>query len=611
MDLSPRERLHRFKTHPSSIATVLCSALKEHDKHHRGLVSASAFSRTLHNLGLKFGSAEVDGIMEQCVVTEDGYVHYKPLLDAVRPEKPMAARSSARDAISPVYLDEADVFDRTSPPLQGCAPPDLDMTHPAAIRFLVAAKSPDIRKIFAVWDRGAIDDATFRAKVEELGVPVTQEFDRLLTIYGPSRALSYGKVMAALQINDVTERKTRSNAADVVGQPSPPRYRPQTSFKDPITWQNDTYFQNLKSGRRIYNKAMLQPSPRVPYGVKDQSPIPSAADHEAVTKRVADFVDGVISAIVFRTELQRLGVTVTPPLEQLIRQHDLHQSVPFRDFMRVLTKPGAEIEGGEASAAGLEPGEGAGPGGAKLMPASAPTKIDPSQMPACGGKTPKNAFDSTENILSWGVRGEGEEVGVTAPRTTKGEGYRPPPFAIDQGQQQVGEEGGCATTGRRHALHHYRPPPFAIEGHDGLPQAPGTSSPPPGSAGKEWTSRAMQNYGDIIGWTAQPTRPDIVSAPTRALDDKAKAPRGQYVWQRSSDIISWGNEDPGVFSRGRRRFLPLGEECPFGTDADVARRDVPPAAAAAASDLERLGAEVGEEANDIGDGQGGAVVESA
>ena len=152
---------------PWSHAAVLCSALKEHDKHHRGLVSASAFSRTLHNLGLKFGSAEVDGIMEvriawereinddadvtdgcpptslsaclsvclsvcqQCVVTEDGYIHYKPLLDAVRPEKPIAARSSAREAISPVYLDEADVFDRTSPPLQGCAPPELDMTHPA------------------------------------------------------------------------------------------------------------------------------------------------------------------------------------------------------------------------------------------------------------------------------------------------------------------------------------------------------------------------------------------------------------------------------------------------------------------------------------------------
>ena len=61
-----------------------------------------------------------------------------------------------------------------------------------------------------------------------------------------------------------------------------------------------------------------------------------------------------------------------------------------------------------------------------------------------------------------------------------------------------------------------------------------------------------------------------------------------------------------MFSRGRRRFSPNGgEECPFGTDADVARRDVPPAAAA--TDLERLG----EEANDIGDGQGGAVVESA
>ena len=260
--------------------------------------------------------------------------------------------------------------------------------------------------------------------------------------------------------------------------------------------------QNLKSGRRIYNKAMLQPSPRVPYGVKDPSPIPSAADHEAVTKRVADFVDGVISAIVFRTELQRLGVTVTPPLEQLIRQHDLHQSVPFRDFMRVLTKPGAtEIEGGE-SAAGLEPGEGAGPGGAKLMPASGPTKIDPSQMPACGGKTPKNAFDSTENILSWGVRGEGEEVGDTAPRTTKGEGYRPPPFAIE-GQQQVGEEGGCATTGRRHALQHYQNKDIISWKGDGLLQAP--SSPPPGSAGKEWTSRAMKNYGDIIGWTAQPS----------------------------------------------------------------------------------------------------------
>ena len=62
---------------------------------------------------------------------------------------------------------------------------------------------------------------------------------------------------------------------------------------------------------------------------------------------------------------------------------------------------------------------------------------------------------------------------------------------------------------------------------------------------------------------------------------------------------------------GRRRFSPNGgEECPFGTDADVARRDVPPAAAASA-DLEGQGAEVGEEANDIGDGQGGAVVESA
>ena len=61
---------------------------KKYDTYNRGLITAAAFSRVLEDLGLKYGQKEVEEIMHYCIITEDGYVHYKELLELVAPATP-------------------------------------------------------------------------------------------------------------------------------------------------------------------------------------------------------------------------------------------------------------------------------------------------------------------------------------------------------------------------------------------------------------------------------------------------------------------------------------------------------------------------------------------
>merc|ERR1712134_114629 len=76
-----------------------------------------------------------------------------------------------------------------------------------------------VRQIYARWDRGLLTDNQFKEELySQLGMPPNEEIERLLTVYGPSRNLLFGKLMHALQIDDFTNRKCRNPQAFSMNQ---------------------------------------------------------------------------------------------------------------------------------------------------------------------------------------------------------------------------------------------------------------------------------------------------------------------------------------------------------------------------------------------------------
>merc|ERR1740138_2046656 len=91
----------RLRTDPEYLAAKACEKFKENDRYHNGLLTAKAFSQALDDLGLRYGQKEVEEIMQYCVVTDDGYVHYKDLIYHCAPEMPRAKQSSMKATIWP------------------------------------------------------------------------------------------------------------------------------------------------------------------------------------------------------------------------------------------------------------------------------------------------------------------------------------------------------------------------------------------------------------------------------------------------------------------------------------------------------------------------------
>mmetsp|Transcript_17585 Transcript_17585/g.48257 ORF Transcript_17585/g.48257 Transcript_17585/m.48257 type:complete len:526 (-) Transcript_17585:118-1695(-) len=336
-----RNRLHTDRNY---LIGVAAAQLQKVDKYHRGLITAANFATALQDLGLHYGSKEVQDILEFCTVTDDGFVYYKELQQLVAPGTPRAKKSSIYDTIFPG--DQGQVSNGR--------PPVPEPRNHVPNGYLTE-RTEDIRRLYMKWDRSFLNNAQFKAEIEGLGLPITEELDRLLTMKGPARDMKFGDLMYTLQVEQNDGRRGRSGAENL--------FRPCGG--------NGTA-SSAASVCSLDDGAGLRNDPR--YSGELQSERSSASNYRGsstdMRQAICDFVDGHIPSVTFRQHLRRNGITADSHLDKLIRTHECDNSVGFKDFARVLQRQSGALDNrssqnrvdfGRRSAASSERGSEAKP----------------------------------------------------------------------------------------------------------------------------------------------------------------------------------------------------------------------------------------------------------
>jgi len=272
------------------LTAVACEKFKEVDRYHRGLITSPAFSQALQDLGLQYGQQEVEEILRHCTITNDGYVHYKKLIRHVAPGTPRGKRTTAGEAIFP-QDSEAGQAD--------------------------ADRMTNLQRAYARWGRGLETNDSFKERLRELREPVSDELGRLLAVHGPSRNLAFGKLLQALQLDDVTDgRRARSASGSSGRRLAVPLSAAAGGYAEPqLEWQF--------SDRGCPEVLQALPCPDV-----------SSVDAGAVHKILCDYIDGRMPSVTFRAKLRRHGIPMTQDIDRLIRRHDDDNSSKFQDFAR-------------------------------------------------------------------------------------------------------------------------------------------------------------------------------------------------------------------------------------------------------------------------------------
>ena len=264
-DLGERSKL---KTDKDFLCEKLLHEFKKHDKYNRGLITAAAFTKVLDDFGLHFGKPEVQYVLKFCTATNEGYVLYKDLITKFSGEVPRAKKSEAANFVLKdndlALLPTADAVSSYTPlEVDGAAggggqhqkythakniPPIHD--HMEMKKFL-ADQTENIRRLYSRWDRGMITDNSFvTALQEDLEIPLTDEFRRVMTLYGPSRNLSFSKLIQALRIDNILNPNT--NRRPPVGLDVKPSSIYSTSNETHDREHNSaTYTDHIESGRPL------------------------------------------------------------------------------------------------------------------------------------------------------------------------------------------------------------------------------------------------------------------------------------------------------------------------------------------------------------------------
>uniref|UniRef100_A0A0G4F1R8 EF-hand domain-containing protein n=1 Tax=Chromera velia CCMP2878 TaxID=1169474 RepID=A0A0G4F1R8_9ALVE len=591
-DMNFTQKAHAIKVHPHLLKPIVCDALRSYDKWFRGLISAGSFYRVLEDLGIKLGSKEADTVMEDCKVMDDGYVYYKDLIKNLTPQY-KAAQSSA----GPIIVPPEPESDKYNPPELDGGP--IDMSHPAAIRELIAANTDNLRRLFAQYDRGHLDHEDLKAHVRQLGIPETPELRKVLSQFGPSRSLKFSVFIQALQATDTTDRKGRLELQGGVPPYSAAKARREIQkgkcCPDPIAWRDEVKINTLLDSVQTQRKGS---PPRPPKEGTD-------SDEETVSlikRAVSDYVDGVIPANVFRRELSKFGVLASTQLDTLIKDHESHHGGRFRDFMCAIYRQQPPLEAfhrkpydfilappsplpgtvlyckdpplpPSESPKSLTKGNGAPPESAQYemavkaasLPMAERERPEPQEgadgvKPAGGSAGVKEnsakchyvAVPDTVHGLMVDGEGAGGEGGGTAEKC-EGDGmteayYVKPPFCTEADISTL--EAELKAHSGKGRFYQMRP-----DNGDILTwQNKGNSKEanPFGHAKYGVDSRCTKNYGDIIGWTRTEANETGGHARHRVSEAAAK--------KCSGNIINWTDAP----AEPPRRIRPK-EECPFGT----------------------------------------------
>eukprot|EP00743_Colponemidia_sp_Colp-15_P004767 GILK01005134.1.p1 GENE.GILK01005134.1~~GILK01005134.1.p1 ORF type:complete len:510 (-),score=88.45 GILK01005134.1:194-1723(-) len=296
----------QLRTDPEALQRALVDGLSQYDRKKVGIVTAAVFSRVLESLGLRYGSREVDDIMQYCRVTEDAFVNFKPLSDRVY--NVISQRSGERS--------------RADTSLSATS--DAQPQGNVKIRDILRERSKEIHDAFVRYDTGRITLNEFRRTLrEDIGVPETEEFLRFISTNAASGTMSFSKMIQAIAVSEPAARK----------QPIP--IRPATAAAGARDYTG-------RSGRDTSGSVTPQSESEL---------------RTVLSDIVRSYVQGLMSSPDFREALQTYHVTVTPPLDLLIRNHDAHGGARYQDLIRFVLRDVQEKAYSNASSTHNYPSE--------------------------------------------------------------------------------------------------------------------------------------------------------------------------------------------------------------------------------------------------------------
>jgi len=165
-----------------------------------------------------------------------------------------------------------------------------------------------IKQLFTRWDRSLLTDEQFKHELYmHLGCHPSREIDRLLTVHGPSRNLSFGKLMHVLQSSHF---RPQIPPAAVPHAPEPCNSaRPQG--RNPAHWSRNP-----------------------PLSAVDELQGGTRADR--INYVLSQFIDGNTTSKQFRHQLQQCQVPISDEIERLIRKHESGNSTKYREYAKVI-----------------------------------------------------------------------------------------------------------------------------------------------------------------------------------------------------------------------------------------------------------------------------------
>jgi Ca2+-binding EF-hand superfamily protein len=503
MEASKAERARN----PEILLKVVSEEFRLYDKYQRGIISSSSFARVFSDLNIDYASAEAEEIMKYVTVTNDGFVHYKALMQHVAP-KHTAAGTTIEHSISPQVEEGADVeplrFDKNN----------VALMTPTERRQFIIDRTEAIRKIYTEWDRGSIDNATMKNRITEIGIPISDELHRIIDMHDNSRALSFSKVIQAMQIGDYMLHKSRDPEALTNWTPQPRLHRANIAPRNPVSWQD----VDAPAGQAIDDGSLRH------YINQAQEGDP-LAELKAV---ICAYMVGSIPTVEFVAHLDRHDIPMSQELQRLLRQQQCDNRATFRDYVKAIFPHRTDV--GDSQ--------------------------EPGMLAYLAGVHQRDAIENA-NLLSREatfMEKEAEEIHDAEAVHFKGDSD----VSDDETLRRMSEGG----YGADHFMH-----------MDHLAQQ---HAEPEGESAKALPSKPQHvlkkrlygGYGDIIAWA------DGGDNPGAAHHNKGTVHR-DFVGNAS--IISHQDDDSVAAQPVKTgRFNPqTARPVPFGTDADVGIRPQP------------------------------------
>jgi hypothetical protein len=314
---------------PDLLLKVVCEEFRAYDKYHNGIISSSAFARVFSDLQLDYAGPEAEQVMRFVQVTNDGFVHYKALMQHITP-KHTAARSSIEHAIAPQVepLLEVDGLRADAR--------EVDIMTPTERRQFIIDRTDAIRRIYTEWDRGSLNNDMFKQRITEIGIPISDELHRIIDANNSTRSLSFSKVIQALQIGDYMLHKSRDPEALTNWAPQPTFHRANVAPRNPVSWQD----VDAPPGHAVDSGSLRHYISQAHNG--DQ-----LADLKAV---ICAYMVGSIPTVEFVAHLDRHDIPMTQELQRLLRQQQCDNRATFRDYVKAIfphrSDPGVDEDPG-------------------------------------------------------------------------------------------------------------------------------------------------------------------------------------------------------------------------------------------------------------------------